>query len=140
MRFVKGFATMSQPMTKLTGKDVPFIWSAECEESFSQFKEMLTTTPVLALPGKPYMVYTDASSIGLGCVLMQEGRVIAYASRQWQGYERNRPTHDLELGAVIFALKIWRSYLLGETVQVFTDHKSLQHIFTQPMMNARQTR
>ncbi|CAA7040406.1 unnamed protein product [Microthlaspi erraticum] len=103
---------------------------------------MLTTTPVLALPepGKPYMVYTDASGIGLGCVLMQEGRVIAYASRQWQGSERNRPTHDLELGAVIFALKIWRSYLLGETVQVFTDHKSLQHIFTQPMMNARQTR
>ncbi|CAA7030289.1 unnamed protein product [Microthlaspi erraticum] len=86
------------------------------------------------------MVYTDASGIGLGCVLMQEGRVIAYASRQWQGSERNRPTHDLELGAVIFALKIWRSYLLGETVQVFTDHKSLQHIFTQPMMNARQTR
>ncbi|CAA7062265.1 unnamed protein product [Microthlaspi erraticum] len=141
-RFVKGFATMAQPMTKLTGKDVPFIWSAECEESFSQLKEMLTTTPVLALPepGKPYMVYTDASGIGLGCVLMQEGRVIAYASRQWQGSERNRPTHDLELGAVIFALKIWRSYLLGETVQVFTDHKSLQHIFTQPMMNARQTR
>ncbi|CAA7054511.1 unnamed protein product [Microthlaspi erraticum] len=115
---------------------------AECEESFSQLKEMLTTTPVLALPepGKPYMVYTDASGIGLGCVLMQEGRVIAYASRQWQGSERNRPTHDLELGAVIFALKIWRSYLLGETVQVFIDHKSLQHIFTQPMMNARQTR
>ncbi|CAA7028702.1 unnamed protein product [Microthlaspi erraticum] len=141
-RFVKGFATMAQPMTKLTGKDVPFVWSAECEESFSQLKEMLTTTPVLALPepGKPYMVYTDASGIGLGCVLMQEGRVIAYASRQWQGSERNRPTHDLELGAVIFALKIWRSYLLGETVQVFTDHKSLQHIFTQPMMNARQTR
>ncbi|CAA7032416.1 unnamed protein product [Microthlaspi erraticum] len=117
-------------------------YRAECEESFSQLKEMLTTTPVLALPepGKPYMVYTDASGIGLGCVLMQEGRVIAYASRQWQGSERNRPTHDLELGAVIFALKIWRSYLLGETVQVFTDHKSLQHIFTQPMMNARQTR
>ncbi|CAA7014458.1 unnamed protein product [Microthlaspi erraticum] len=85
---------------------------------------MLTTTPVLALPepGKPYMVYTDASGIGLGCVLMQEGRVIAYASRQWQGSERNRPTHDLELGAVIFALKIWRSYLLGETVQVSINY------------------
>ncbi|CAA7045222.1 unnamed protein product [Microthlaspi erraticum] len=129
-----------------TRSGVFWVWQdttgAECEESFSQLKEMLTTTPVLALPepGKPYMVYTDASGIGLGCVLMQEGRVIAYASRQWQGSERNRPTHDLELGAVIFALKIWRSYLLGETVQVFTDHKSLQHIFTQPMMNARQTR
>ncbi|CAA7032061.1 unnamed protein product [Microthlaspi erraticum] len=118
-RFVKGFATMAQPMTKLTGKDVPFVWSAECEESFGKLKEMLTTTPVLALPepGKPYQVYTDASGIGLGCVLMQEGRVIAYASRQWQGSERNRPTHDLELGAVIFALKIWRSYLLVRQVQ-----------------------
>ncbi|CAA7022731.1 unnamed protein product [Microthlaspi erraticum] len=124
-RFVKGFATMAQPMTKLTGKDVPFIWSAECEESFSQLKEMLTTTPVLALPepGKPYMVYTDASGIGLGCVLMQEGRVIAYASRQWQGSERNRPTHDLELGAVIFALKIWRSYLLDALVEFLADYQ-----------------
>ncbi|CAA7037685.1 unnamed protein product [Microthlaspi erraticum] len=124
MRFVKGFATMAQPMTKLTGKDVPFVWSAECEESFSQLKEMLTTTPVLALPEpqKPYMVYTDASGIGLGCVLMQEGRVIAYASRQWQGSERNRPTHDLELGAVIFALKIWRSYLLDALVEFLADY------------------
>ncbi|CAA7059644.1 unnamed protein product [Microthlaspi erraticum] len=103
---------------------------------------MLSTTLVLALPepGKPYAVYTDSAGIGFGCVLMLEGRVIAYASRQWQGSERNCPTHDLELGAVMFALKIWRSYLLGETVQVFIDHKSLQHIFTQLMMNARNTR
>ena len=115
-RFVKGFASMAQPMTKLTGKDVPFVWSRECEEGFVSLKEMLTSTPVLALPehGEPYMVYTDASGVGLGCVLMQRGKVIAYASRQLRKHEGNYPTHDLEMAAVIFALKnlevlsLWR--------------------------------
>ncbi|KAL9286110.1 putative nucleotidyltransferase, Ribonuclease H [Arabidopsis thaliana] len=77
-RFVKGFASMAQPMTKLTGKNVPFVWSLECEEGFVSLKEMLTSTPVLALPehGEPYMVYTDASRVGLGYVLMQRGKVM----------------------------------------------------------------
>ncbi|KAL9840587.1 putative nucleotidyltransferase, Ribonuclease H [Arabidopsis thaliana] len=76
-RFVKGFASMAQPMTKLTRKDVPFVWSPECEEGFVSLKEMLTSTPVLALPehGEPYMVYTDASRVGLGCVLMHRGKL-----------------------------------------------------------------
>nr|AAC26240.1 contains similarity to reverse transcriptases (PFam: rvt.hmm, score: 116.22) [Arabidopsis thaliana] len=141
-RFVKGFASMAQPMTKLTGKDVPFVWSPECEEGFVSLKEMLTSTPVLALPehGEPYSVYTDASGVGLGCVLMQRGKVIAYASRQLRKHEGNYPTHDLEMAAVIFALKIWRSYLYGGKVQVFTDHKSLKYIFTQPELNLRQRR
>jgi len=95
-------------------------------------KEMLIGTPVLALSehGEPYMVYTDTSRVGLGCVLMQGGKVIAYASRQLRKHEDNYPTHDLEMVAVIFALKIWRSYLYGGKVQVFTDHKSLKYIFT----------
>nr|AAD22339.1 putative retroelement pol polyprotein [Arabidopsis thaliana] len=141
-RFVKGFASMAQPMTKLTGKDVPFVWSPECEEGFVSLKEMLTSTPVLALPehGQPYMVYTDASRVGLGCVLMQRGKVIAYASRQLRKHEGNYPTHDLEMAVVIFALKIWRSYLYGGKVQVFTDHKSLKYIFNQPELNLRQMR
>jgi len=82
-RFVKGFASMVQSMTKLTGKDIPFVWSTECEEGFVSLKEMLTSTPVLALleHGEPYMVYIDASRVGLGFVLMQRGKVIAYASR-----------------------------------------------------------
>ncbi|MBW1279417.1 hypothetical protein KYD79_26940, partial [Escherichia coli] len=105
----------AQPMTRLTGKDVQFVWSADCETSFSKLKEMLTSTSVLALPKAdvPYVVYTDASRVGLGCVLMQEGKVIAYASRQLRKHEGNYPTHDLEMGAVVFALKIWRSYLYG---------------------------
>ena len=139
-RFVKGFASMAKSMTKLTGKDVPFVWSPECEESFANLKTMLTSTPVLALPepGMPYVVYADASRLGLGYVLMQQGKVIAYASRQLRKHEGNYPTHDLEMAAVVFALKIWRSYLYGGKVQVFTDHKSLKYIFTPPELNLRQ--
>ena len=96
----------------------------------------------MALPeqGKPYTVYADASRVGLGCVLMQEGKVIAYASRQLRKHEENYPTHDLEMAAVVFALRIWRSYLYGEVVEVFTDHKSLKYLFTQPDLNLRQRR
>ena len=87
-----------------------------------------------------FVVYIDVSRKGLGCVLMQEGRVIAYASRQLKGYELNYPTHDLELAAIIFALKIWRHYLYGRQFEIFTDHKSLKYIFTQKELNMRQRR
>ena len=95
---------------------------------------MLTSEPVLVLPeaDQPYVVYTDASITGLGCVLTQHGKVIAYASRKLRKHEGNYPTHDLEMAAVVFALKIWRSYLNGAKVQRLTDHKSLKYIFTQP--------
>ena len=86
------------------------------------------------------MVYSDASRQGLGCVLMQNDRVIAYASRQLKKHEQNYPTHDLELAAVVFALKIWRHYLYGVPCRIFTDHKSLKYIFTQKELNLRQRR
>ena len=86
------------------------------------------------------MVYSDASYQGLGCVLMQHGRVVAYASRQLKPYERNYPTHDLELAAVVFALKIWRHFLFGETCEILTDHKSLKYLFSQKELNMRQRR
>ncbi|CAA7041521.1 unnamed protein product [Microthlaspi erraticum] len=141
-RFVKGFASMASPMTRLTGKDVWFELSAECEKCFGKLKDMLTSTPVLTIPrpDEPYTVYTDASKTGLGCVLMQHGSVIAYGSRQLRKHECNYPTHDLEMAAVVFALKIWKPYLYGAKVQVFTDHKSLKYIFTQPGLNMRQQR
>ncbi|WZZ87668.1 hypothetical protein YC2023_116247 [Brassica napus] len=141
-KFVKGFASLAQPMTRLTGKDVKFTWSEECEGCFSALKDMLTSAPVLVLPeaDQPYVVYTDASITGLGCVLTQHGKVIAYASRQLRKHEGNYPTHDLEMAAVVFALKIWRSYLFGAKVQILTDHKSLKYIFTQPELNLRQRR
>ena len=102
----------------------------------------MTTAPVLAMPDihKSFDIYCDASRQGLGCVLMQEGHVIAYASRQLRKHEQNYPTHDLELAAVVHALKIWRHYLLGHRCQIYTDHKSLKYIFTQNDLNLRQRR
>jgi len=83
-------------------------------------------------------VYNDASRQGLGCVLMQRGKVVAYASRQLKPHELNYPTHDLELAAVIFAMKIWRHYLCGTTCELYTDHQSLKYNFTQKDLNLRQ--
>ena len=103
---------------------------------------MLCSAPILALPegNNDYVVYCDASYRGLGCVLMQREKVIAYASRQLKIQERNYTTHDLELGAVVFTLKMWRHYLYGTKCIMFTDHKSLQHIFDQKELNMRQRR
>lgn len=131
-QFIKGFSSIASPMTRLTRKDVPFQWSASCEASFMKLKELLTLAPILTLlvEGGDFTVYCDASGVGVGCVLMQRGRVIAYASRQLKVHERNYLTHDLELAAVVFALRIWRHYLYGVRCEIFTDHRSLQYIMT----------
>ena len=103
---------------------------------------MLVEAPVLTQPtsGRGYTLYSDASGIGLGCVLMKYGKVVAYASRQLKPHEQNYPTHDLELVAVVFALKIWRHYLYGEKYRIYTDHKSLKCLLTQKELNLRQWR
>ncbi|WMV20168.1 hypothetical protein MTR67_013553 [Solanum verrucosum] len=108
-RFVKNFASIATHLTNLTKKEIPFEWTEKCEESFQKLKTLLTTSPILALlvKGKDFILYYDASHSGLGAVLMQEKNVIAYASWQLKVHERNYPTHDLELAAVVFALKIW---------------------------------
>ncbi|WVZ63289.1 hypothetical protein U9M48_012931 [Paspalum notatum var. saurae] len=141
-RFIKDFSKIAKPMTALTQKNAKFAWSPKCEEAFGTLKKLLTSAPVLAQPDitKPFDVYCDASGSGLGCVLMQEGRVIAYASCQLRKHEVNYPTHNLELLAVVYALKKWRHYLLGNTCHIYTDHKSLKYIFTQPELNMRQRR
>ncbi|WVZ58663.1 hypothetical protein U9M48_008906 [Paspalum notatum var. saurae] len=140
--FIKDFSKIAKPMTSLTKKNAKFVWGPKCEDGFRELKKLLTTAPVLAQSDvtKPFDVYCDASGQGLGCVLMQEGRVIAYASRQLRKHEANYPTHDLELATVVHALKIWRHYLLGNTCHIYTDHKSLKYIFTQPELNMRQRR
>jgi ribonuclease HI len=96
-------------------------------------------TLILVMPDmeKSFSIYYDASSQGLGCVLMQDGRVVAYASRQLRKHEVNYPTHDLELVAVVHALKIWRHYIMGKRCELYTDHKSLKYIFTQSNLNLR---
>ncbi|KAK6158149.1 hypothetical protein DH2020_005463 [Rehmannia glutinosa] len=112
-----------------------------CQKSFDELKKRLTTVPVLTIPSGTdgFVVYSDASYQGLGCVLMQHGKVIAYASRQLKPYEMSYPTHDLEL-LIVFALKIWRHYLYGTTFQIFTDHKSLKYLLSQKELNMRQRR
>jgi len=113
IRFVKDFSKITKPLTTLTRKENRFKWDESCDTAFQTLKERLTTAPVLALSrgSDNFEVYTDASKNGYGCVLMQEGRVIAYASRQLKPFEDNYPIHDLELGAIVFALKNWRHYL-----------------------------
>ncbi|KAG8474842.1 hypothetical protein CXB51_031529 [Gossypium anomalum] len=113
-RFVKGFSMIATPMTKLLQKDVKFEWSEKCQKSFDQLKALLTEA--------------------------LEGRVIAYASRQLKPHERNCPTHDLELAAIVFTLKIWRHYLFSEKCHVYSDHKSLKYLMTQKDLNLRQRR
>jgi hypothetical protein len=129
-------------MTELLKKGAKFDWGQKCEDAFHTLRQHLTTTPVLARPdnSKPFDVYCDASSTGLSCVLMQDNRVIAYASRALRPHEQNYPTHDLELVAVVHALKMWRHYLMGTHWNIYTDHKSLKYIFTQADLNMRQRR
>jgi hypothetical protein len=131
-RFIEGFSKLSGPLTALTRKNARFVWTDECEQCFQELKRRLVTAPVLALPTEfgNFTVYSDASKKGLGCVLMQNDNVIAYASRQLKPYEQNYPTHDLELAAVVFALKIWRHYLYDERCKIYMDHKSLKYLFT----------
>ncbi|WMV07946.1 hypothetical protein MTR67_001331 [Solanum verrucosum] len=140
-QFVKNFAFIATHLT-LTKKEIPFEWTEKCEDSFQKLKTLLTTAPNLALPveGKDFIVYCDASYSSLGVVLMQDTNVIAYASRQLKVHERNYLTYDLELAAVVFALKIWRHYLYGVKCEVFTDHHSLKHVFTQKDLNLRHRR
>ncbi|GJV83460.1 putative reverse transcriptase domain-containing protein [Tanacetum coccineum] len=139
-RFIEGFSKIAKPMTKLTQKKVKFGQCANAKRKGDCL--CLPTTEILALPqgAENFIVYCDASHKGLGAVLMQNEKVIAYASRQLKIHEKNYTTHDLELGAVVFALKIWRHYLYGTKCTVFTDHKSLQHILDQKELNMRQRR
>ena len=131
-RFIEDFSRLATLMTRLTRKEVKFDWDDRCEEAFQELKRRLTTAPILIVlnRGQGYTVYCDASRAELGCVLMQSRRVVAYGSRQLKNHEQNYPTHDMELAAVVFTLKIWRHYLYGEELEVYSNHKSLKYIFT----------
>ncbi|GJX43524.1 putative reverse transcriptase domain-containing protein [Tanacetum coccineum] len=141
-RFIKGFSKIAKSMTKLTQKGVKFDWGDKREAAFQLLKQKLCRAPIMALPegSEDFVVYYDASHKGLGVVLMQRDKVISYASRQLKIHEKNYTTHDLELGSVVFSMKLWRHYLYGTKCKVFTDHKSLQHILNQKELNMRQRR
>jgi hypothetical protein len=129
-------------MMKLLEKNKAFEWIAECQASFEELRKRLTSAPVLVLPDltKKFDIYCDASRRGLGCVLMQEGQIVCYASQQLRKHEENYPTHDLELAAMVHALKIWRHCLIGHRCEIYNDHKSLKYIFTRNDLNLRQRR
>ena len=141
-RFIKGFSMTATPMKRLLQKNVRFEWSEKCQASFEKLKAFLTEAPVLTQPtyGKEYMIFSDASLNGLGYILMQDGKVVAYASRQLNPHEKNYPMHDLELASIVFALKIWRHYLYGEKCFIYTNHKSLKYLPSQRELNLRQRR
>jgi hypothetical protein len=126
----------------LIHKNAKYKWETAQESAFETLKKRLSSVPILALPGgsQDFEMYYDASANGLGCVLMQRNNVIAYASRQLKKHEENYATHDLELGVVVFALKIWHHYLYGTRFVVCYDHISLTHIFDQKELNMRQRR
>lgn len=138
-KFIKNFSKIAKPTTDLLKKDNKFCWTKAYEESFQELKKRLVTTPVLCLPAikRTFQVYCDASHQGFRCVLMQDGRVVSSASRQLRKHEVNYLTHNLEFVSVVHALKQWRHYLLGNTFDVFTDHKNLKYIFTQKQLNMR---
>ena len=141
-RFVKGFFMTVSLMTRLPQKNVKYEWSEKYQRSFDKLKEFLTEAPVLTQPtcGREYVIFSDASLNGLGCVLMQEGKVVAYASIKLKPHEKNYPTHDLELATIVFELKIWGHYLYGEKCFIYTDHKSLKYFPSQREHNLRQRR
>jgi hypothetical protein len=129
-------------MTKLLAKGKTFEWTPRHEASFQELKKRLTTALVLTMPNveRSFSIYCDASGHGLGCVLMQDDHVVAYASRQLRKHEEKYMTHDLELAVVVHPFKIWRHYIIGKRCEVYLDHKSLKYIFTQSDLNLRQRR
>ena len=139
-RFVKDFSKIANPITSLQKKNKVFKWIKKCEKAFANLKEKLTSAPILTIPDPHgnFVVCIDASWEGLGGILSQNGNPIAYESRKLKLHELNYATHDLELAAVVHALKIWRNYLLGKPFRLETDHQSLKYLFTQPNLNARQ--
>jgi len=120
-RFIEGFSKLALPLTQLTRKGQAYVWDSKCENSFLELKKRLTSVPVLILPNpkESFVVYCDASKMGLCGVLMQNRQVVAYASRQLKVHEKNYPTHDLELAAVVFVLKIWRCNARFELFYLF---------------------
>nr|GEV87221.1 putative reverse transcriptase domain-containing protein [Tanacetum cinerariifolium] len=141
-RFIEGFSLITKPLTKLTQKNKTYEWGEDEEEAFQLLKDKLCSAPILALPegSEDFVVYCDALFKGYRVMLMQREKVIAYASWQLRTHEENYMTHYLELGAVVFALRLWRHYLYGVKCIVFTNHKSLQYILDQKELNIRQRR
>jgi hypothetical protein len=141
-RFIKGFSKIGYPITSLQKKCVKFVWTTEYEENFQQLKHLLTIAHVMKIadPNTDFLVCTNSCMEGLRGVLMQKGHVILYESIKLNEHEANYVTHELELVAIVHAMKMWRHYLLGRIFLLMTDHSGLRYLFEQPKFNARQAR
>jgi hypothetical protein len=141
-RFIVGFSNISHPVTSFQKKGTKFEWKLKCENSFNLLKELLTSAPVLNIvdPNEIFVVFTDACKEGLGGFLTQNGHVIGYESKNLKEHERNYATHDLELVAIVHALRMWRHYLMGKKFELRVDHIGVKYIFEQLTSNAKQTR
>jgi hypothetical protein len=141
-RFIGGFSRIPYPITSLQRKEKKFQWTKNCEKIFQRLKQLLTSAPILRIgdPSVDFVVCTDACKEGLGGVLSQNGFIICYESRKLKEHERNYATHDLELEAILHALKKWRHYLMGRRFDLRIDHNGLKYLFDQPTLNARQSR
>jgi hypothetical protein len=141
-RFIVGFSRIAHPITSLQRKGKKFQWIIECEMSFQQLKKLLTNAPILQIvdPNEDFVVCTDMCKEGLGGVLSQNRFVICFESRKLKEHERLYATHDLELAAIVHALKKWRHYLMGNKFELRTYHNGLKYLFDQPTLNVRQSR
>ena len=139
---MQDFSRIARSLTKFIQKGEKYVWTAEYASAFGNLKNRLMMTAILKMRDRTggMVIYSDTSERGLRCMLMQHGHVIAYAFRQLKPYEKNYPTNDMKFAAVIFTLEIWRHYLLGDQVLIYTNHKSLKYIFTQKELNMRQMR
>lgn len=138
--FIEGFSRLDFPQTLLTRKGEAYAWDAQCKEIFQELKKRLMKGTILVLSdaSESFVIYCDASMLGLGGVLMHKSNTVAYSSRQIKVHERNYPTHDLELAVVVFGIKVWRNYLYGSRFIFFGDHKSLKYLFDKKELNMRQ--
>jgi hypothetical protein len=141
-RFIGGFSRIAHPITSLQRKEKKFQWTEECEISFQQLKQLLTSAPILRIvdQNEDFVVCTDACKEGLGGFLSHNGFVICYESRKMKDHENNYETHDLDLAAIVHTLKKWRHYLMGKRFELRTDHNGLKYLFDKPTLNARQSR
>jgi hypothetical protein len=141
-RFIEGLSKISHPVTSSQKKGTKFVWTTKCEYNFNLLKELLTSAPILNIvdPNENFLVCTDACKEGLGGVLTQNGHVISYESRKIKEHERNYATHDLEFASIVHSLKMWMHYLMGNKLELRTDHSGLEYLFEQPTLNARKTR
>ena len=141
-KFIEGFSKIAYPINSLQKKGKKYEWTKQCEESFNKLKHLLTNAPILKIVDhfKDFIVCIDAYNEGLGGVLLQDNYVVAYESRKLKDHEKNYVTHDLELAAIIHALKMWRHYLIGRNFLLMSDNISLKYLFDQHNLNARQAR